>query len=254
MKRIISVIISALLIISSVLFVSAADSVSFTVGSVEAECGRITLVDVFADCDTCFASAIFDFNYDKTLLEFRGCDTDENTAIKYNPTQSGVRVVYLCMKNSSLSNKSIFKLKFKTLNEGRADISFFVSDCVNNNAEDLSVGKCTGGNIEINGFADSNSNAAAKSGSSSKASSKANSAVSQSSKAQKAQSSKAISDDEQDEDIENLGTINDVVEKPIDLQWVLYALIGVGIIIILLTGVLIGRKVSLKNENKTNKN
>lgn len=252
MKRIISILISVLLILSSVLFVSAADSVSFALGSVDAENNRLVSVGVYADSDSPFSAAVFDFSFDKTILEFRGVDSDVNTTTKYNPTNDGVRVVYLCTDEIAPSNRNIFKLDFKTLKEGRADVSFSVRDCADSGGEFLEVGSCSGAQINVSGSgagASGGTGSSAPADKSGGASSKASSL-----KNQKAEAGLSDSiDDTDDDDLKNSGELNDINESSLNLMWILYVLIGLGVAIILVAGVKIGMSIAAKRPKKGEK-
>lgn len=248
MKRVISVIAIIAVIITSILSVYAESFADFTVESVSSEPNRIINIPVKCEYSGKLSAAVFDFSYDKALLEFRGAETDNNSKVKSAETDSGIKIVYYNYSGVTAAENTIFNLNFKTLNMGKTDIAFSVSGTVDSGANPISPGRCTSGTVEIQ-----KQSAGSSSTGKSSATDKSSSAKtkSQSSKLD----SKAENDDEEEEStLENLGTINDVSGKASDNSILVYILIAIGIIILLFTGIKIGTVISAKKRDKTNKN
>ena len=73
-----------------------------------------------------------------------------------------VRILYLCSSGADISRKTeIFSLVFMTVSQGSSDLSFNVSDCVDSDVRQMSIGECASGRITVREAARSNNNSSA---------------------------------------------------------------------------------------------
>lgn len=153
MKRITLLIISILILSCPAFSAHAAGSVSFSLDSVETDVNRITEIGVNCSDTSDLGAAVFDFDYDKTALEFKG--TESGGTVRYCDGEK-LRVVYYCGDNSA-SASEIFKLKFKTVKDGSYSVNYDVSECSAKSGDNLSVGSVVSGAVVSsgNGKADS---------------------------------------------------------------------------------------------------
>lgn len=214
MKRILSVIL--LIMLLSIIHVSAADSVSFSADNIECKNNRLIEVNINAECGKKLSAATFEFSFDKSILEFRGVGTPNGTIVEYNEKTDSVKLSYLCKNGAEISTKAaVFTLKFKSINEGFTDISYSVYDCVDSDVEQLSIGSCTSGRVTVSAKAPDSVGTVEKSGSASAKTQKSTSGSTKSSK-----SSKALSASENDSttspSINNFGTFDSAVQRDND--------------------------------------
>ena len=260
MKRISIVIFTFILIFCISFSASAAETVNFSLQSAEAKKDRIVTLDLKCDNSNALAAGIFEFTYDKSILEFRGTECDDGIKVKYNESDNNIKLVYYNQSEISVESGVIFKLKFKTLDYGEADITYKAYQCVDNTPNDISAGKCSEGNIKVKPNAVETENVSVLKSSSS--ASEKEKSTSQKDKKTKDKSSKnggsaADDDDSDDPDktaLEDLGEINDVEENPGSNALLYFILIGIGVLILTLTVIQIIKKLRAGKSNKTNKN
>ena len=129
---------------------SAAESVSFSTGSVECRNNRLIDVEVRAQSGRKPSAALFDFYFDKGLLEYRGASAPNGSTVVADEYEDRVRVSYLCSFGAEVSDSApIFTLEFKTLSEGSAPVNFKVEDCVDCDTRQLDIGNCEAGTVTI---------------------------------------------------------------------------------------------------------
>lgn len=265
MKRIFSIFFIFLFIISiSINAYSAAEIVNFSLQSAEAKKNRIVTLEFNCDNSNKLAAGIFEFTYDKSILEFKGAETDDGIKVKYNETDNNIKLVYHNQSETSVGSGVIFKLKFKTLDYGKSDISFKASQCVDFAPNDISVGKCSAGTISVDPNAvdtDGSSGSKTSAAASSKEKSKNEKNSKNKSKDKSKSSKNGGSGDDEDESedsekasLENLGELNDIEENPGNNALLYFILIGTGVLVLTLTAIKIFKKISAKKINKTNKN
>lgn len=216
---------------------SAAESVSFSTGSVSCAVNRLIEVPVYAQSGNPLSAALFSFSYDSGLLEFRGASAPAGSKVVYHETGECVKLSYLCADGAEISSSAqIFTLKFKSLRAGSCSVDFTVTDCVNAAVERISAGSCTAGQVTIG-----TQSARFDSGKSSKTSrSQSKTAKQQSEKTSKA-SGKSTSGTSEAEEIEKRGTINDLIEKDFDKTVPLVVLCASVVVAIMLAGAVIIR-------------
>ena len=253
MKRFAIVLISIIIISLSAVSVSAAGKVEFSVQGCEADVNRLVSLDVKCSSDVMLAAAIFDFSYDRSALEFRGVEKTEGVRIKYKENDDALKLIYYNYAEEPPAENTIFKLKFKTLKEGRYSVDYTVSQCVDNIPEDITVGNCTGGDVNVvKAASDSSSSSGSKSSdSSSKKDGKKNSGKSSGTGGSDVDNAEDETDT--DEFTDN-GEINDIVEKTWSNHVLMWLMILTGTAVILFTGVFIGKLISDKKGNKNDKN
>ena len=258
MKRIFSIFFIFLFIISiSINAYSAAETVNFSLQSAEAKKDRIVTLDLKCDNSNALAAGIFEFSYDKSILDFRGTECDDGIKVKYNESDNNIKLVYYNQSEISVESGVIFKLKFKTLDYGEAEISYKAYQCVDNTPNDINAGKCSAGNINVKPNAVETENVSG-SKSSSAASEKEKSTKDKKTKDKSSKNSGSGDDDDPDDPdkpaLDDLGEINDVEENPGSNALLYFILIGIGALILTLTVIQIIKKLRAGKSNKTNKN
>lgn len=257
MKRISIVIFTFILIFCITFSVSAAETVNFSLQSAEAKKDRIVTLDFMCDNSNALAAGIFEFSYDKSILEFRGTECDDGIKVKYNETDNNIKLVYYNQSEISVESGVIFKLKFKTLDYGEAEISYKAYQCVDNNPNDINAGKCGAGNINVKPNAVETGNVSGSKFSSA-ASEKDKPAKDKKTKDKSSKNSGSEDDDDSDDPdrpaLDDLGEINDVEENPGSNALLYFILIGIGVLILTLTVIQIIKKLRAGKSNKTNKN
>lgn len=259
MKRVSIVIFTFILIFCITFSASAAETVNFSLQSAEAKKDRIVTLDLKCDNSNALAAGIFEFTYDKSILEFRGTECDDGIKVVYNESDNNIKLVYHNQSERSVESGIIFKIKFKTLDYGKAEITYKAYQCVDNTPNDISAGKCSAGNINVSPNAVETENVSGLTSSS--AASAKDKSTSQKDKKTKDKSSKnSGSGDEDDSDdpdkpaLDDLGEINDVEENPGSNALLYFILIGIGALILALTVIQIIKKLRAGKSNKTNKN
>ena len=259
MKRISIVIFTFILIFCITFSASAAETVNFSLQSAEAKKDRIVTLDLKCDNSNALAAGIFEFSYDKSILEFRGTECDDGIKVKYNESDNYIKLVYYNQSEISVESGVVFKLKFKTLDYGEADITYKAYQCVDNTPNDINAGKCGAGSINVKPNAVETENVSGSKSSS--AASEKDKSTSQKDKKTKDKSSQTGgSEDDDDPDdpdkpaLDDLGEINDVEENPGSNALLYFILIGIGVLILTLTVIQIIKKLRAGKSNKTNKN
>lgn len=251
MKRLIITFITIVLFSLSVLTASAA-SADFTVLSAEVQPNRIVSLDVNCSRAVDLASAIFEFYYDRSALEFRGCGSADGIIVKSVETDNCVRAVYFNKSKAAVTGGNIFQFKFKTVKEGSYDISFKVSQCVDFTPNEISIGNCAGGTVKVSKNAPDNGmaveNDSTKTSPGSNKSGKSNFETSSKGKANN------TSEADERSEPENLGELTDIVEKPAESAVILYILIGLGVLLLIASVIKIGMMYSAEKKDKTDKN
>lgn len=196
--------------------VCAADAVSFSVDSIECKNNRLIEVNVNAQCGTKLSAALFEFSYDKSILEFRGVNTPDGSITEYNENASGVKLSYLCTDGAEISASSpIFKLKFKSIGEGRTDIAYNVSDCVDSDVRQMTIGSCTAGSVTVTSKAKETGSTSAKTRSQTgKTTSESKSGKKSASLAAAKKTTNGATGDSSS--YKDLGNVNDVIQKDFD--------------------------------------
>lgn len=215
MKRFLGIFV--ILILLSVFPASAAGTVSFETGSITCKDNRVIAVNVNAQGEGKLSAAIFEFYFDKSVLEFRGTDSPDGTLTEHTETENGVRVCFLCADGKPLSGKNaLFSLSFKSVAEGESEIGFTVKDCADSDAQWMRVGSCTAGTVNVSSRADDSAGTAETK--QPKKQSDASSAENKGS----SKNSTSKSDGEEDQQltekptIHDLGTLNSVEETAPD--------------------------------------
>ena len=153
MKRFLGIFM--ILILLSVFPASASGTVSFETGSITCKNNRVITVELTAHGNGKLSAAIFEFYFDKSVLEFRGTDSPDGTLTEHTETEKGVRVCFLCSDGKALSGQNaLFSLSFKSVAEGESEIGFTVKDCADSDAQWMSVGSCTAGTVTVSSRAD----------------------------------------------------------------------------------------------------
>ena len=214
-------------------------------------------LDLKCDNSNALAAGIFEFSYDKSILDFRGTECDDGIKVKYNESDNNIKLVYYNQSEISVESGVIFKLKFKTLDYGEAEISYKAYQCVDNTPNDINAGKCSAGNINVKPNAVETENVSG-SKSSSAASEKEKSTKDKKTKDKSSKNSGSGDDDDPDDPdkpaLDDLGEINDVEENPGSNALLYFILIGIGALILTLTVIQIIKKLRAGKSNKTNKN
>ena len=150
MKRLFCLLFAVSLLLPSILFVSAADAVSFTLGEAECGVGHLAEIEMQATCGKKLSAALFTFTYDTNVLSFRKAESPKGSKLVCNETQDGMKLSYLCASGAETGNgAAVFTLQFKAEATGSADIGFNVSDCVDSSAQPMEIGQCASGRITV---------------------------------------------------------------------------------------------------------
>lgn len=239
MKKVTIILIFILITFGSMFHVFSASNIDFKLKDAECSINRLVDIDIVADCNQNLTAAAFAFTYDNSMFEFRYAKTNNTNAnLKSNELDNTVKVVYLCSDGADISTgKTIFTITFKAKKAGTGYIDFSVYECVDQNIEFIQVGTCTSAKITVKGSSKSNETSDNNSSDSSNLNSREyaydnNSSRKQSSKVETATSQASI---------DNLGTINSINDNK--ANYVLLGIfIGIGIIMVLATAFVIGRK------------
>lgn len=228
----------------------AAGSVSFSTGRVESVTNRLVEVSVSASGDGKLSAALLTFDYDAVLLELREVKTPSGSQTEFNASGGSVRILYLCSSGADISRKTeIFSLVFMTVSQGSSDLSFNVSDCVDSDVRQMSIGECASGRITVREAARSNNNSSA-SKTKNKSGSVSDGGKSKASKAEKKSSKKTVSKTESSDKTEHLGTISKVTQSEPDMLTPIIILCASGVICAAFTGFLIYKIVTLRKNQK----
>ena len=145
-----------ILLLSAVIFIIlpikafAVSSVSFKVGSVESKQNRLVELSVSAEGSGKLSAALFTFDYDAAMLEFRDVKTASDSIAEFYDSRGRVNISFLCSNGADLSQRTqIFTLVFMSVSQGSCDLNYSVSDCVDSEARQMSVGECVSGRIII---------------------------------------------------------------------------------------------------------
>ncbi len=249
--------VGILFVISAAIFAilpikaNAVGSVSFSAAHVESVPNRLVEVSVSASGDGKLSAALFTFDYDSALLEFREVNTPSGSQTEFNALNGSVKISYLCSDGVDISrNAEIFSLVFKTVSQGSGDLSFTVSDCVGSDVRQMSIGECASGRITVREAAGSNNNSSAAK-TKSKSASESGGEKSKASNAEKKSSDKTGSKTESSYEIENLGTISKVTQSEPDMLTPIIILCASGIICAAFIGFLI-YKIVMSRKNQKN--
>ena len=214
MKRFFTVLF--LLTILSVFSASAAGSVSIETGSVTCRSNRLVEVPVTAQGSGKLSAALFEFTFDKAVLEYRDIHTPEGSEVVCAEKSYGIRLSYLCTDGVPLAEQTtLFSVEFKTLAEGDGAISFRVMDCTDSDAQWMDVGSCLAGTVTVSSSAD-DSIGKAESQPKQKAASSAESKESSKSGASKSSAKAKDKQTTTASPVQDLGKLNSVVEREAD--------------------------------------
>ena len=200
-----------------ILSVSAAETVSFSISNVECRNNRLIDVEIRAKSPKKLSAALFEFYFDRNILEFRGASAPKGSDVVANENSERVRLSYLCTYGADISEETaIFTLEFKTLSEGSAPINFKVEDCVDSDILQMTAGSCTAGTVTITPKA-SDQVGRTDTQTKSKASSQTSkSEKSKSGKSSDKQSSSDKAKDTSQSSVNDLGELNTVMQKDAD--------------------------------------
>lgn len=214
MKRFFTVLF--LLTILSVFSASAAGSVSIETGSVTCRSNRLVEVPVTAQGSGKLSAALFEFTFDKAVLEYRDIHTPEGSEVVCAEKGDGIRLSYLCTDGVPLAEQTtLFSVEFKTLADGAAEIGFRVMDCTDSDAQWMDVGSCLAGTVTVSSSAD-DSIGKAESQPKQKAASSAESKESSKSGASKSSAKAKDKQTTTASPVQDLGKLNSVVEREAD--------------------------------------
>ena len=209
---------------------SAAESVSFSTGSVECRNNRL-----------------------KGLLEYRGASAPNGSTVVADEYEDRVRVSYLCSFGAEVSDSApIFTLEFKTLSEGSAPVNFKVEDCVDCDTRQLDIGNCEAGTVTITPKA-SESAGKADNGSKAENSASEKSKSSKTSKATKNKSSKNEKETAPTTELTDLGKLTTVEQKANDSLSPMIVLCASVAALTALCGYIAFQIIETKRKNKSDK-
>ena len=240
MKRT-AILIITLIILSCSVFPANSAGVSFSLESAGADLNRVVSIGVNCSDSADLGAAVFEFDYDKSALEFKGCDSD--SFVRSNISGDILKVV-LCNQQSSAE---LFRLKFRTVGEGVNDVKFNVSECISRSGEVLPAASGVSGVIKTTGKSVNSAKVEKKSTNSASLSGKNNAAKSTKSTnpANDDDGDSLSGDDSDDKALSDLGSLNGVPGKSY-VPYVIVACGALGFVIIVLATVFKIRK-SLKN-------
>lgn len=245
-----------LLVISAALFAfppimaSAACSVSFSAACVESVPNRLIEVSISASGNGRLSAALFNFDFDTALLEFREVKTPSGSQTESNASGGSIKISFLCSNGTDISRKAeIFSLVFMTVSQGSCDLTFTVSDCVDSDVRQMSTVECASGRITISEASGSKNNSSVRK-TKSKSVSESADVESKASKAEKKISKKQGSKTESSGEIESLGKISEVTQSEPDLLTPIIVLCASGVICAAFIGFLIYKIISARKKSK----
>lgn len=214
MKRLLSLAIIIITIACSGITAYAKSTVSFALSDCECQKNRLFRIEVKATGDMPITAAIFEFTYDRSVIEYRGTKTnDDASMVTANDKGNCIKAVYLCTGGWEIANEStIFTLEFISLKEGVTDIDYSVYDCTDSNVDFMNVGNCSSGSVTVSkkasntsGTQDNDANSDEKS-------------ESQKATSSKKEQSSSKSDDtiEETKDSNHFDKINDIIQRDYD--------------------------------------
>ena len=225
MKHIITLIISTIILSCPLFSADTAESVSFSLESVNADLNRIASVGVNCSAPSNLAAAVFELDYDKTALEFRGFES--GGTVRYE-TGDKLKLIYFSSKNSE-PEKEILRMKFLTAGDGDFDLNLSVAECFTQSGESVSVGSALNGTVNsFENNAKSNNSLAITSAVSS------NSGYELRGKGAGVDDSDDLFDDD-DVALSQTGELNDIGEKPFYPYFIIFLGIAAAVIIAVLT-------------------
>lgn len=244
-KAIICICIWTILSYSVPLPVCAEENVSFALDSLAPKNNRLIDIGLHAKSSRKLSAALFTFTYDASLLEFRGTKAPNGSKVVHRADNNKITVSYLCAPGADIAdNPVILTLSFKTIAQGSTSVGFSVKECVDAATVDfMPVGACTAGQITIGGAVAATTVKPAKTTATKppKATRAAPSAATPSSK---------IGDEgEHATSLNDLGTINSIVEQEPDRLTPVIVLCASGVAAVLFTIYFIYR---IKNDKKRN--
>lgn len=240
MKRT-AILIITLIILSCPMFSAySAETVNFSLESAEVDLNRIATIGVSCSNSADLGAAVFEFDYDKSALEFRGCESE--SLVRSNFSGDKLKVVFYNQQNSS----DLFNLKFKAVGDGGSGVNFKISDCFSKSGGSLPVSSGSSGVVNTAGKASNVNN-----------SSKSSPPLSEKADAVKGKSSAADDngdlpggDDTDDKALTDLGELNENPER----SYFPYVIAGCGVLglIVILTFTVIKIIKSVKKQKKKN--
>ena len=237
MKRT-AILIITLIILSCSVFSANSAGVSFSLESAGADLNRVVSIGVNCSGSADLGAAVFEFDYDNSALEFKGCDSD--SFVRSNISGDILKVVLFNQQSSA----ELFRLKFKTVGEGVNDVKFNVSECISRSGEVLPAASGVSGVIKTSGKSVNSAKVEKKSSNSASLSGKNNAAKS-TNPANDDDGDSLSGDDSDDKALSDLGSLNGVPGKSY-VPYVIVACGALGFVIIVLATVFKIRK-SLKN-------
>lgn len=155
-KRLLSVLLIFTIFVSFVSLeitrVNAQGSVTFSLEGTGAKEGRLFTVslNVQGDC-TDFSACRITIDYDSSKIAFRKLSsTDSESEIEHTVKDGRITLVFLSVNGTDITDKKrIAEITFKSENSGTAPIAISADQCIDNSANDLSVGLTSGVDIEI---------------------------------------------------------------------------------------------------------
>ena len=210
MKKILSVAILILTIVCSNITASAASTVSFALSDCECQKNRLFNVEITATGNMPITAAIFEFTYDRSIIEYRGIKTNDSSMVSANDKGDCIKAVYLCADGWVIENGStIFTLEFISLKEGVTDIDFTVYDCTDTDVNFMNIGNCSSGKVTVIQKASDTSGAQGKSPNSSE--------KSESQKATSAKTNQSSSENgdtnEDTKELNHFEKVNDIIQR-----------------------------------------
>ena len=199
--------------------VFAADAVSFSVDNIECKNNRLIEVNFNAQCGKKLSAALFEFSFDKNILEFRGVKTPDDSMTEYNETANGFKLSYLCTFGADISASSpIFTLKFKSIGEGRTDIAYNVRDCVDSDIRQMTIGSCAAGSVTVTSKANDADKTPAKTRSQTSKTTSGSKNSKSSKQSATSGAAKQVSDGANGDSssYKDLGNVNDVIQRDFD--------------------------------------
>ena len=132
--------------------VNAQSTVSFSLEGTSAKEGRLFTVSLNAQGDCAdFSACRITVDYDSSKIAFSELSIkDSEGELEHTVTDGRITLVFLSVNGIDITQKKcIAEITFKAENSGTAPITVSADECIDNNANDLSVGLTSGVDIEI---------------------------------------------------------------------------------------------------------
>lgn len=152
MKRLILLLLMVIFMVFSAFSVYAVNTngAVFRTNDVKCDKDRVFKVEVKADSSEILSAVLFEFTYDRNLIEYKSISTDTGSMVYAYDNGNTLNISYLCKNGIDVSKENtLFTVKFKSVDYGDSDMNLTAYDCVNSSAESVKISDCISGKVSI---------------------------------------------------------------------------------------------------------